>query len=182
MHFRDELFERFFHALHSKDASATAAEETVLRRIRRSSLREKLEECFGREARSEAEPRILQASDQQLRAWLAMVEVVGSLDELWQVPDTAMTIAEEYIDKGRLLGLRSVGAGRFLEGFLLGQLHMLQLAIEMRFGADAVSNDVAQRLASASHEQIRVWASRLSSANSLDELFSESPVRREKAD
>jgi transposase-like protein len=75
-----------------------------------------------------------------------------------------MTAGQRLIEQGRQQGIQ--------QGIQQGAQGMLLRLLRQRFG-DAVSPQVVQRVATASLEQIEVWAERVLSAATLAEVIAD---------
>lgn len=83
-----------------------------------------------------------------------------------EAQEIMMTIAEQFIEQGREQGIQQ---GRE-QGIREGERGMLLRQLRKRFGAQ-VDADTERRVAAASSEQIALWADRVLSAATLDELL-----------
>jgi hypothetical protein len=77
-----------------------------------------------------------------------------------EVEEATMTIAEQLIAQGEAKGLTK------------GQAHLLRKLLTLKFGE--IPSDYRARLANASLVELDVWAERVLSAASLDEVFADS--------
>jgi Domain of unknown function (DUF4351) len=103
---------------------------------------------------------IHRTADFSLQQLLELIRQVGSNAE-----EIAMTSAERLKAEGRAEG---EAKGR-AEGKLGGQAELLLKQLSFRFGE--LSNDVQARVAAASLEQLAVYAERVLSAPSLDDVL-----------
>jgi predicted transposase/invertase (TIGR01784 family) len=81
-----------------------------------------------------------------------------------EAKDAIMTAGQRLIEQGRQQGIQ--------QGIQQGAQGMLLRLLRQRFG-DAVSPQVVQRVATASLEQIEVWAERVLSAATLAEVLAD---------
>jgi hypothetical protein len=137
--------------------------ERILRRLAGSAERPRLPHC---RARGLSVVDTLHSVDrgfppQQLRQ---LVRQVGSSAE-----EIAMTSAERLKAEGRVEGRAEGEAKGRAEGKLGGQAELLLKQLSFRFGE--LSHDVQARVAAASLEQLAVYAERVLSAPSLDDVL-----------
>jgi len=79
------------------------------------------------------------------------------------------TIAEKWLQEGRLEGIQEGIQKGMRKGMRKGEANTLVRLLERRFGA--VPDAVRERVATASLEQIDTWFDAAIDAESLDEVF-----------
>jgi hypothetical protein len=98
------------------------------------------------------------------RALQAFLERVAGPD----AKDTIMTAGERLIQQGEERGIQK----GIQQGIQQGERALLLRQLRKRFGHH-VDSDVEQRLATASAEQIAIWAERVLSVATLAELLAD---------